>query len=413
MNNNIDYSIDHLSNGLKIVVHEDHSTPKAVVDLIYKVGAKNEKPNKTGFAHLFEHLMFEGSKHVPSYDKPLQKVGGSNNAFTNQDITNYYINLPANQLETAFWLESDRMLELDFSEEKLQIQKSVVIEEFKQRYLNQPYGDAYLNLLPLHFEQSNYQWPTIGKEIAHIENATLDDVKEFFFGFYAPNNATLVVTGDVYRDRVLNLAEKWFGGIPERQLLKKGLPRETKQTQAKFTTIYGEVPTTAVYKAFHIPAYLENDYFALEIITELLNSGKAGLFYQELIRKKQLTSSSGGFSWMLFDDGFLTFYSLLNPGVSVEDYDSAFEEVLNLIQNTTEEDLQRIKNKIESEYIYGQIKLINRAMSMAIYDAAGKLDIINELLEKYLSVTLDQVKNVANKYLIQENSSTLYYKPKQ
>lgn len=250
-----------LDNGLRVIVHEDPSVQIAVLNILYDVGSRDEHPEKTGFAHLFEHLMFGGSKNIPSYDEPLQKVGGENNAFTNTDITNYYLTVPAPNIETGFWLESDRMLSLSFDAEVLEVQRKVVIEEFKQRYLNQPYGDVWLKLRPLAYLKHPYQWATIGKEIRHIENATMDDVRNFFFRFYVPSNAVLVVAGNVRFDQVKQLSEKWFGPVGAPEQPGRRLPQEAPQTLKRTLEIEADVPASALYKAYHMPGRFHRDFF--------------------------------------------------------------------------------------------------------------------------------------------------------
>ena len=401
-----------LENGLKVIVHEDHSISKVVVDVIYRVGSKDEEPEKTGFAHLFEHLMFEGSKHIPNYDTPLQRVGGENNAFTNSDITNYYLSLPSNQVETGFWLESDRMLELSFSQEKLDIQRSVVIEEFKQRYLNQPYGNAHLMLRALSYREHPYHWPTIGKEIAHIEAATLEDVKDFFFGYYAPNNATLVVAGDVTLERARELAEKWFGPIPRRELKKHELPKEPAQTEARRQTVYADVPFPAVYKMYHIPAHTEREYYLADILTDLLSNGKSALLFQYMVKTHRLAQSASAFTWGMHDPGVLSIDGRLAEGISVEDYESHLQQALDLLQDLTEEDLDRIKGKLAAIFVMQKTTLLGKAIALAQYDALGDPDLINRIPEIYQGITLAEVKQAASTYLAPENCSTLYYLPK-
>ena len=407
----IEFQEFYLENGLKVIVHEDHSIPSAVLNVIYRVGARNENEDKTGFAHLFEHLMFGGSKHIPNYDTPLQMVGGENNAFTTNDITNYYLTVPSNQIETGFWLESDRMLELDFSQKNLDIQKSVVIEEFKQRYLNKPYGDAHLILRGLHYTTHPYRWPTIGKEIAHIESATLEDVKKFFFGYYAPNNATLVVAGNVTLGQVKELAEKWFGPIPKRELLHQPLPVEPKQTEARKATVYRDIPFPAVYKMYHIPSYTEKGYYAADIITDILSSGKAGHLYQHMVKDKQVASSVRAFSWGAHDPGAISIDGTLAEGVTVEQYEAALQEVLDGLFNLPESELQRIKNAIEAHYLMDRIKLLNKAMNLAISDVLGDPELVNTSLKNYLDLTLEDIVEARKEYLRADNCSTLYYLP--
>lgn len=407
----IEYSSFTLDNGLKVVIHEDHAIPKAVLNILYHVGSKDEEAHRTGFAHLFEHLMFEGSKHIPHYDTPLQRVGGQNNAFTTADITNYYLSVPSNQLETAFWLESDRMLELEFSQEKLDIQKSVVIEEYKQRYLSQPYGDAHLKLRSLHFEEHPYHWPTIGKDISHIENATLEEVKDFFYGYYAPNNATMVVAGDVNPTEVRNLAEKWFGGIPRRTLKKHELPIEPIQTAGKSMTVTGKVPFPSVYKMYHIPAHTDRDYYIADIITDILSNGKSALLYQYMVKELEVSPQVNAFSWGLHDPGIISIDGRIAPGKTIEDYEEALEEALDLIQILKEEDLERIKGKLAASFVMQKTTILNKAMELATSDALGDIDLINTTPEIYENISLDEIQIAAIKYLDPDNSSTLYYLP--
>ena len=407
----LNFETFYLDNGLKIIVHEDHSIPKAVVDILYKVGSKDEDENRTGFAHLFEHLMFEGSQHIPQYDVPLQRVGGQNNAFTTSDITNYYLSVPANQLETGFWLESDRMLQLAFSQKKLDIQKSVVIEEYKQRYLNQPYGNAHLLLRALHFEVHPYKWPTIGKDISHIEGASLQEVKDFFYGYYAPNNATLVVAGDVQTDQVLQLAEKWFGEIPRRDLKKHKIPQEPPQTGARHTTVKGNVPFAAVYKMYHIPAYTDEEYYVADMITDLLSNGKSSILNQYMVKEQQLSPGVNAFSWGMHDPGVISIDGKVAEGKSMEAYEKGLQESIDRLMDLTEEDMERIKGKLESTFVMQKTTMLNKAIGLAFSDSLGDANLINRTPEIYRSISLDQVKTAAAKYLAPENCSTLYYLP--
>lgn len=407
----IKYDSFVLDNGLKVIVHEDHSIGKVVVDVIYNVGARNEDEERTGFAHLFEHLMFGGSKHIPNYDNPLQKVGGENNAFTTNDLTNYYLTLPYNQIETGFWLESDRMLELDFSQRNLDVQKSVVIEEFKQRYLNRPYGDAHLELRAVHFTKHPYKWPTIGKEISHIEGATLENVKDFFYGYYAPNNATLVVAGHVTVAEARRLAEKWFGPISRRELKHRPLPVEPAQTEARSKTVYRDVPFPAVYKMYHIPAKTDPGYYAADIITDILSAGKAGHLFQHMVKEKEVATSARAFSWGAHDPGMISIDGTLARGKTIEEYETALQEVLDGLLDISEKELQRVKNAIESQYVMERTKILNKAMMLAMSDVAGDVDLANTSLQHYLAVSREDIVAATRKILRPENSSTLYYLP--
>lgn len=408
----IPYQTFTLENGLKVLVHQDSAIPKAVVDVLYHVGSKDEEEHLTGFAHLFEHLMFEGSKHIPSYDKPLQRAGGQNNAFTTADITNYYLSLPSNQLETGFWLESDRMLELSFSQEKLDVQKSVVIEEYKQRYLNQPYGDAHLKLRSLHFTHHSYRWPTIGKDIQHIEDATLNDVRDFFYGYYAPNNATLIVAGDVEMEEVKQLAHKWFGDIPRRALKKHDIPQEPVQQEARQMTHTGDVPTPAVYKMYHVPGHSDRNYYITDIISDLLSNGKSSLLFQHMVKEKQVSPGASAFSWGLHHPGILSIDGQVADGVAIDAYETALSETISQLQDLNEADLNRIKRKLEATFVMQKTTILNKAMGLAMADSIGDPDLINTTPAIYESITLDEVKEAAATFLAPENCSTLYYLPK-
>lgn len=408
---NIAYQVHTLANGLKVVLHEDHAIPKVVVDVIYRVGSKDEEEHRTGFAHLFEHLMFEGSKHIPHYDTPLQKVGGQNNAFTSADVTNYYLSLPSNQLETALWLESDRMLELAFSQEKLDIQKSVVIEEYKQRYLNQPYGDAHLKLRQLHYQVHPYHWPTIGKDISHIEEATLEEVQDFFYGYYAPNNATLIVAGDIDPVQTLALVEKWFGGIPQRELKKHVLPVEPKQTEARHLTHHAKVPYPSVYKMYHIPSHREHDYYVADILTDLLANGGSSLLYQRMTKAQQVSPNVSAYSWGLHDPGVISIDGRVAEGKSLEEYESALQQTLDEVQELTQEDLDRIKGKLSATFVMQKTTIMNKAMGLAMCDAIGELELINRTPDIYEGISLEEVKTAAATLLTPDNCSTLYYLP--
>lgn len=407
----IEYQHFTLANGLKVIVHEDHDLPKAVVNLIYRVGSKDESPDQTGFAHLFEHLMFRGSLNIPAYDSALQRVGGSNNAFTSADITNYYISLPSNQLETAFWLESDRMLGLNFTEENLESEKSVVIEEYKQQYLNQPYGNAFLELRPLHYQVHPYQWMPIGKEISHIADASMQDVQDFFYSFYAPNNATLVVAGDVSLDQVQQLAHKWFGDIPRRTLGKRVLPQEPPQISARQKTISGKVPFPAVYRMYHIPAYGTREYFIADLITDLLASGKSSLFYQNLVRGMELSPSADAYVLPMHDPGSLAIVGQIAEGKSIEAFEKGLDATIDKLYELKNEDLDRIKAKIEASYTMQQTTILNRAIGLAMSDVVGDIELVNTMIEIYNSLELEEVKAVAQATLTPSNCSTLYYHP--
>ncbi|MEA3446264.1 MAG: pitrilysin family protein [Bacteroidota bacterium] len=401
-----------LSNGLRIIIHQDKNTPLAAINLLYDVGARDEDPNKTGFAHLFEHLMFGGSANIPVYDRPLQKVGGENNAFTNNDITNYYITLPAENIETAFWLESDRMLSLAFSEKSLEVQRNVVIEEFKQNYLNQPYGDVWLLLRPLIYKSHPYRWATIGKEIAHIENATMPDVKDFFFKHYAPNNCVMTVAGNIKPDEIIKLSEKWFGDIPNRSIPKRNLPIEEKQKADRFLEVKRNVPVDAIYKAWHIGGRVSPGYYAIDLISDILANGKSARLYNRLVKEKQLFSDINAYISGDKDPGIIIITGNPSQGVSLEQADNAIKlEVENLMsKKVSDYELQKVKNKVESSLLFSEVNVLNKAMNLAYFESLGDAGLINREAEKYQAVSSEDIRRVANEIFRTGNCSTLYYR---
>ncbi|MEQ9288786.1 MAG: pitrilysin family protein [Cyclobacteriaceae bacterium] len=400
-----------LENGLKVVVHEDNTARIAVLNVLYDVGSRDEHPEKTGFAHLFEHLMFGGSKNIASYDEPLQKVGGENNAFTSPDLTNYYISIPSNNLETAFWLESDRMLSLSFDPKVLEVQRKVVIEEFKQRYLNQPYGDAWLKLRPLAYKEHPYRWATIGKEISHIENATMDDVKAFFQKFYIPNNAILVVAGDVRFEEVKQLAEKWFGPIPKGDNPGRKLASEPAQTEGRKQTVEAKVPVNSLYKVYHMPQRLAPAYYATDLMSDILGRGKSSKLHEVLVKEKRYLSSLSVYITGSIDPGLLVMNGKLNKGVSYDQVEQEIERVIeSLMKNPVSDfELDKVKNLSESSHIFGEMELLNKAYSLAYFTLLGDTGMINEEVDKIRAVTSSDIMNAAKNVLKPENCSTLYY----
>lgn len=407
----IEFKKHVLANGLRLLVHEDHTVPMAVLNVLYDVGAKDENPNQTGFAHLFEHLMFGGSINIPSYDEPLQKVGGENNAFTSNDITNYYIQVPSVNIETAFWLESDRMLSLAFSEKSLEVQKNVVVEEFKQRYLNQPYGDVWLKLRPLAYKVHPYQWATIGKEVSHIENAEMNDVKNFFKKHYNPQNAILVVAGDVSFEKALALTEKWFGGIDAGEKYLRNLPAEPEQNEARFLEHHADVPNDSIYKAFHVNDRKSNDYYIADIISDVLSRGESSRLYQKLVKEDKLFSEINAYITGDIDKGLFIVEGKPSKGVSLEQADEAIWTVLNDLKTNLlpERELNKIFNKLESSNVFGEMNLLNRAMNIAYFELLGDANELNTEIEKYRAVTNIDISNYAEKVFTKENCSSLFY----
>lgn len=411
----IQYQKFTLNNGLRVIFHKDETTPHVAVNVIYDVGARDENENRTGFAHLFEHLMFGGSKNIESFDTPLQMAGGECNAFTNNDITNYYDILPAQNIETAFWLESDRMLELAFTPKSLEVQRNVVVEEFKQRYLNQPYGDVWLNLRPLIYKKHPYQWPTIGKKIEHIEEAEMSDVKSFFYKHYGPQNAVLVVGGNTDLDTVKELAKKWFGDIPAREKYERSLPQEPSQNEERELTIEREVPSNAVYVAFRMGSRLSDEHYTGDLTSDLLARGKSSRLYNSLILDKKLFTSISAYCTAGWEDGLFVISGYLADGVSFDEGLRAIWEELNLIVNEKvgENELIKVKNKFKTSKVFSEQNLLNRIMNIAFFELMGKLDEINNELEKYDSISKEDIQNFCRKIFIPQNSSTLKIKIKK
>jgi zinc protease len=403
-----------LPNGLKILVHEDHSTPLAVVNILYKVGARDEDPRKTGFAHLFEHFMFEGSVNITEFDTELQLAGGDNNAFTSNDVTNYYDILPATNLETAFWLESDRMLSLDFDQESLDTQKKVVIEEFKEHYINQPYGDVWHKLSALAYTTHPYRWPTIGFELAHVENAQMEDVKAFFYKYYRPRNAVMVVAGGIKTKDVKQLAQKWFGDIPGGELIAHHLPVEPEQTEERTLDIHAEVPLNAIYKAYKMCDRLHPDYQATDFLRDILSTGDSSRLYYELVKEKKIFSSVAAYLSESIDAGIFIIEGKLNPDVSMEGADAAIIACISgLAENVTEEELQKVKNKTEAYLVFSDTNILNRAMNLAYFDMLGHAADVNKELDKYLAVALADLKRVAKDVFNKNRCSTVRYFKKE
>lgn len=407
----IKYTRHRLKNGLTILLYPDYATPMVTLNLCYHVGAKHESPERTGFAHLFEHLMFSGSVSIADYDHHVHLAGGENNAFTTNDFTNYYVSLPSSNIETAFWLESDRMLALDWSEQKLEVQKKVVIEEFKQRNLNQPYGDVWALLRELCYEVHPYRWPTIGKEIAHIESATLDHLRDFFYGFYAPNNATLVVGGNFDEAEVLQLAEKWFAPIDARKLNNRSLPKEPEQREFRTRTVERQVPDSKLYLAFHMPARSDKGYYECDLISDLLSNGDSSRLFQHLVKEQELFLEIDAFLTGDHDNGLFVVSGKPNKGVSMEDATSAIWHELDAIKNTTTPDfeLEKVKNKLEASYIYSQTSYLHIAQELAIFEDIKDAELINQQMDFYRSITAEDLQHRAQKLFQKTNCSQLNY----
>lgn len=407
----IDFDSFTLENGLRVLVHEDPTVQIAAMNILYDVGSRDERSDKTGFAHLFEHLMFGGSVNIPSYDEPLQRVGGENNAFTNTDITNYYLTLSADNIETGFWLESDRMLSLSFDPHVLEVQRKVVIEEFKQRYLNQPYGDVWLKLRPLAYLVHPYQWATIGKEISHIEEATMEDVKEFFYSHYLPPHAILVVAGNVKTNQIKAMSEKWFGPIPRGKKRERNLPKEPEQKQKRVLEVSMDVPAEALYKTYHMPGRFEIDFHAADLVSDVLGRGDSSRLYQKLVKEKPIFNSLSAFTMGTIDPGLIVISGRVKEGVNLKDAEKALDElVFNFAENgIEEEELEKVKNQALSTIEFGEVEVLNRAMSLAFSALSGDASLVNRERDIIKSVQMADVNRMGKQILREENSSILYY----
>lgn len=400
-----------LENGLRVIVHHDASTPIVAMNIIYNVGSRDEHPDRTGFAHLFEHLMFGGSKNIPRYDEPLERVGGENNAFTNNDFTNYYLTVPGHNLETAFWLESDRMLDLAFSTKSFDVQRNVVVEEFRQNYLNQPYGDAWLLLRPLAYKVHPYQWATIGKDPAHIEQAGMHEVKEFYKQYYNPCNAILVIAGNVTTDHIRQLAEKWFGPITNGSIYSRNLPVEPEQTEARSLSVQRDVPYDAIYKAWHMGGRSEQGFYASDLVSDILSAGQSGRLNQQLVKNLRLFSDISAFISGDIDAGLFVITGKLMKGVSLEDAEKALQHEIDNIcrQGVEESELQKVKNRVEAIIEFSEMRVLDKAMNLAYYELLGDANLANSLIDRYAEVTVNEIVAAARQIFRPENCSTLHY----
>ena len=407
----IKYETQTLANGLQVIVHEDKSTNIAVVNVAYKVGSRDEQEEHTGFAHLFEHLMFGGSLNIPSYDEPLQKAGGENNAYTTPDLTNYYLTLPANNIETGFWLESDRMLSLSFDPKVLEVQRKVVIEEFNQRYINQPYGDVWHKIRDMVYKVHSYKWPTIGKDISHIETATMDLVKAFFQKYYVPNNAVLVVAGNINATKGFSLAEKWFGSIPRGDEVRRSIPAEPKQAEKRILEVHEAVPANAYYKAFNMPGRIAEKYYTVDLLSDVLGRGKSSRLNEQLVEKDKIFSELNAYVMGSFDPGLLVLSGKLTNGTDFAQAEKGIAVEIDKMLNSapTRNELEKVKNQAISSLVFGEVQVLNRAMNLAYFALLGDADLANTENDKLQAVESEDILDQAQEILIENNSSTLYY----
>lgn len=401
-----------LSNGLRIVHHEDHSTQMVAINIVYNVGARDEDPSRTGFAHLFEHLMFGGSVNIPDYDTPVQEAGGENNAWTTNDLTNYYLTLPKQNVEVGFWLESDRMLGLAFSPESLEVQRGVVMEEFKQRHLNQPYGDASHLVRNMAYTVHPYRWPTIGLELSHIANATMDEVKDFFYRFYAPDNAVMAISGNISFDEVVRLSEKWFAPIPARGVHKPSIPQEPVQTTIRRMEVERDVPVDALYMVFHMCHRLHPDYYASDMLSDLLANGRSSRLISHLVMQRPVFSQIDAYITGSIDAGLIQITGKPSPGVSLEEAEKAVWEELNAFIHTTpdEMELEKVKNRFEAEQTFKSTNFLNNAVNLAYYELLSRAEEVNTEVSAYRAVSPCDICRVASEVFRPENCSVLYYR---
>ncbi len=415
----IDFQRFILNNGLRVIVHEDNSTPLVAVNLLYDVGSRDENPTRTGFAHLFEHLMFAGSANVPDFDQPIQHAGGENNAFTNNDMTNFYASVPAENLETLLWIESDRMLALSINARTFNVQRKVVVEEFKETTLNEPYGDMWHLMSEMVYKVHPYRWPVIGLEPKHIEEANLTEVKDFYKKFYVPNNAILVVAGNLEKcggtEGVIQRIENWFGNIPKGAVPLRELPTEPRQTSSIGKVVESNVPLEALYIAFRSPARRDDDYYAVDLLTDVLSNGSSSRFYRRLLKEQRLFSEIDCFQMGNIDPSVVVIEGKPSEGTSLEKAEAAIWEELELLKNDliAENELQKLKNRIESQQAFGDAGALNKAMNLAYYELLGDANLINTEINNYNKVSAQDIQRVAIEIFTKENSTVLFYKPKK
>jgi zinc protease len=407
----IEYARHILQNGLRVVVHPDRSTPMVAVNVVYNVGSRNEDRDKTGFAHLFEHLMFGGSAHIPDFDEPIQDAGGENNAFTNADLTNFYEVLPAQNIETALWLESDRMKSLNFSKKSLKTQQKVVIEEYKETCLNEPYGDMWHHMSALAYKQHPYHWPTIGLDIKHISDATLEDVKSFFYRYYRPNNAALVISGDISVERGIALAERWFADIEAGPAIDRSLPEEPQQQDRRSVTIKSHIPSTAFFHGYKMCGRMDKDYYATDLLSDLLANGRSSRFYQKLYKEAALFSTIDAFISGTHDPGLFLIEGKLLDHADLSHAQSVLRDQLDLACSTciTDKELEKLKNQVESSIAYSDASLLNKTLSLAYFEMLGDAGMINEEAEKYMDLTAEDIRRVAEQTFDERKLTEVIY----
>lgn len=409
----VSFSRHTLPNGLRVLVHEDRNTPLVAVNVTYHVGSRDECPDKTGFAHLFEHLMFAGSRNVPDFDEPLQRAGGENNAYTTNDYTTFYEILPAENLETALFLESDRMLALRITKRALNVQRRVVVEEFKETCLNEPYGDAWHHLSELMFKVHPYRWPVIGLAPEHVDNATIDDVREFFQNWYTPNNAVLTIAGNVQAEAVFALAEKWFGDIPPGPAAVRDLPAEPTQTALQQRTVYADVPVPAIYVAFRTPPRLHPDFYPMDLLTDVLAQGQSSRLYRRLVKEQPVFTNIDAYVTANLDPGLLIVEGKPAEGVSAETALAAIWAELDALKTTPIDarELAKIQHRFESTIVFSETSILNKAQNLGFYEILQNAELMNDEVETYRSVKPDDLQRMAQALFREENTGVLIYLP--
>ena len=410
----IPYRRKTLANGLTVLANRDRQSKLAAVNILYKVGVRNETPGRTGFAHLFEHLMFRGTRSVENFDLPVQMASGDNNAFTNNDYTDFYMTLPAANIETALWLESDRIEGLDITPEKLGTEKKVVIEEYRQRYLNQPYGDQTLLLRALAYKTHPYRWAAIGLTPDHIAQATLDDVREFYRTHYHPSNAILSMSADIEEERMLALAEKWFGDLPDRPAAPCPIPQEPPQTEARREEVQRDVPATTVTVVYPMGGRLSPDFYTADLVSDLLSGGDSSRLYTRLVKQRRLLSSVNAYITGDLDPGLFIFTGQLLPQTTPEQAEEAFREEIETLCRIPAEarEMQKVKNKFEANTLFGELNVMNKAMNLGFYEMLGDAELANREVDAYGAVTADSILDFSRRTFRPERSSTLIYRAK-
>ena len=400
-----------LDNGLRVLHIPVEDSQMVYVNLLYGVGARNEEYEHTGLAHLLEHLMFEGTKAVPCFDEPLERAGGENNAYTNNDITNYYISLPRQNAELAFWMESDRMTNITFEKKKVDVQRQVVMEEFKQTTLNRPYGDVSMILRSMAYKKHPYRWSTIGRKLSHIADVPVSVVRSFYKHHYAPDNAVLSVVGNISFDQVVEWSNKWFGAIPARGIKKTLLPQEPRQTRQRRKVVYRDVPENALYLGFHMGGRLDADYYPCDVISDVLSNGYSGRLLVRLVKEKKLFSKIDAFISGSEDPGMFWVYSRVAAGVSVVDAEAALWAELELLKQelVPDDELCKVQNRFESEFTFRNIGGENLSNNIALAEWRGNLDSHFREPEMYRSVTPETVRDTARELFRKGNSVVLHY----